>query len=295
MTRIATTASIDCLVNKLEWTPERIAAFWDHFSRRPWGKEVYFAHQVGAAVVTFLSYATPLAGRSVLDYGCGPGFLASHLLDRNANVWGMDTSKESVAAANVMLEAEDGWRGAVAKRDGFLPFDEGAFDVVCCLETIEHVLDEDLQRTATEVLRVLRVGGSAIFTTPNDEDLDRHSIFCPACRCEFHNMQHVRRWSARQLRDWLEKVGFGVQFCDSVDFREIGEFCGARVTPWSELSFRKLGRHATLRMKSMLDRLLGKRFPNSLLIRSLVGTNNPAHLVAIATKTTERAQNNANA
>lgn len=112
-------------------------------------------------------------------------------------------------------------------RDGFVrvnmeepfPFDDCAFDVVTCLEGIEHVLDG--YRLLSEMIRVLRPGGSIIISTPNTMNLySRMWYFLYGYPFQFppHAMQHVTKeraidrghinpMSYLRLRYLLESLG----------------------------------------------------------------------------------------
>jgi 2-polyprenyl-3-methyl-5-hydroxy-6-metoxy-1,4-benzoquinol methylase len=79
----------------MEWTPERIKRFWDWQSRFP---EDYFTVLFGPHIVSH--FKSMLAGKSVLDLGCGPGGLLPHLCSVATTVSGADLSEASVAAAN---------------------------------------------------------------------------------------------------------------------------------------------------------------------------------------------------
>jgi 2-polyprenyl-3-methyl-5-hydroxy-6-metoxy-1,4-benzoquinol methylase len=92
------------------------------------------------------------------------------------------------------------------------------FDVVVLAEIIEHVDDDALVRVMSDVRRVLLPGGVAIITTPNDENLDGDSVYCPCCNHTFHRWQHVRSWSARTLAERLFSYGFQVVVADETDF-----------------------------------------------------------------------------
>ncbi len=74
------------------WTPESVNAFWQYHGRK---KDLtgYFTYQVGFGVAAFVGHTSRLKpGATVLDYGCGPGFLIQHLLGRRVNCWAADSS-----------------------------------------------------------------------------------------------------------------------------------------------------------------------------------------------------------
>ncbi len=98
---------------------------------------------------------TPLEGRTALDVGCGAGLLAEPLARLGATVTGLDASPELIAVARAHAAA----RGLeVDYRAGELAEGEGEFDLVTCMEVIEHV---------PEPAAFIAPGGLLILSTPN--------------------------------------------------------------------------------------------------------------------------------
>src|SRR3954453_7929016 len=80
----------------------------------------------------------PLEGRTALDVGCGAGLLAEPLARLGAKVTGVDASPDLIAAANAHA-ARQGL--AIVYRAGELADLEGQFDLITCMEVIEHDAD----------------------------------------------------------------------------------------------------------------------------------------------------------
>jgi 2-polyprenyl-6-hydroxyphenyl methylase/3-demethylubiquinone-9 3-methyltransferase len=118
--------------------------------RNPWVSEVIRDKRGGGAEPA-----------RVLDIGCGAGFLTNALAREGHQVTGIDASPASLAVAT----AHDDTR-AVRYVSGdalSLPFGDGAFDVVCAMDFLEHV--EDPARVVAEASRVLAPGGLFFFHT----------------------------------------------------------------------------------------------------------------------------------
>ena len=104
----------------------------------------------------------PLEGKSALDVGCGAGLLAEPLTRLGAKVTGIDAAPEVIAVAREHANAgglEIDYRvGAVEALDG-------TFDLVTCMEVIEHVADPAAFVHA--LARRLAPDGLLILSTPN--------------------------------------------------------------------------------------------------------------------------------
>ncbi|MFJ9031004.1 methyltransferase domain-containing protein [Streptomyces sp. NPDC102274] len=105
-----------------------------------------------------LSLAGDVAGRRLLDAGCGSGPLFAALRDRGALVTGIDSSAGMLELARRRLGAEAALH--VADLSNPLPFADGAFDDVLASLVLHYL--EDWGPTLTEMRRVLRPGGRLI-------------------------------------------------------------------------------------------------------------------------------------
>ena len=107
--------------------------------------------------------AQVVAGRRVLDAGCGVGY-GSRMLARAgaADVVGLDVSAKAVDAA---ADGAPGNASFVVGDVHALPFEAGRFDVVVCFEVIEHVDGQD--GVIAELARVLVPGGVLAISSPN--------------------------------------------------------------------------------------------------------------------------------
>jgi O-antigen biosynthesis protein len=104
-----------------------------------------------------------VAGRSVLDAGCGVGYGSAMLARAGAaDVVGLDLSAKAVEAAAQGAPANASF---VAGDVHALPFDAGRFEVVVCFEVIEHVEGQD--EVIAELARVLAPGGVLAISSPN--------------------------------------------------------------------------------------------------------------------------------
>ena len=130
--------------------------------------------------------------RSVLDLGCNNGYGAGILAGVCEEVTAVDISEAAIADAirrfgdlGINFQRVDGTT---------LPFQDGRFDAVVSFQVIEHVDEPD--GYLSEIVRVLRPGGRAIFTTPN-KAIRLDPGIAP------WNKHHIQEFTHQELRDVL--------------------------------------------------------------------------------------------
>lgn len=145
---------------------------YDDVAGRWWSDEVRWVRTLKNMVPGRLDYFDRFIewqDKAVLDLGCAGGFMAEALDDRGARVTGIDPASEAIAAAR------DHASGRSIQYDvgvgEALPYPDGSFDAVVCVDVLEHV--QDLERVLAEVSRVLRPGGLFLFDTINRNPLAR--------------------------------------------------------------------------------------------------------------------------
>ncbi len=111
------------------------------------------------------------AGCRVLDLGCAGGFMAEALARRGAQVTGIDPARQAIDAARRHAAHNDLSIRYDVGRGEELPYDDGAFDAVVCVDVLEHV--QDLDRVMAEIARVLRPDGTLLFDTINRNPIAR--------------------------------------------------------------------------------------------------------------------------
>lgn len=137
----------------------------------------------------------------ILDIGCGsyPYFLTRTNFTQK---FGVDPSLITLNAKGIILKKHD-----VTSRP--LPFANNYFDVVTMLAVFEHIEDSKIDFVLKEILRVLRVGGLLIMTTPSpwsDKILHIISLFSLISAEEIHDHKH--HYSRSTIEKAIEKAGF---------------------------------------------------------------------------------------
>lgn len=136
------------------------------------------------------------ADARVLNIGVGNGTLERLLIRKGAKVSCLDPSK---AAIERLREALDLGENAQAGYSQAIPFPDDSFDVLIMSEVLEHLDDETLKETFSEVVRVLGPAGRFIGTVPADENLADSLVICPRCGEKFHRWGHVQSFSKERL------------------------------------------------------------------------------------------------
>jgi len=105
----------------------------------------------------------PLAGKRVLDVGCGAGLLCEPLARLGAHVTGVDAAQENITAAAAHAKAMG--LDITYRHGDIAAMELAGFDLVCALEVIEHVADTSAFIGA--LASALAPGGLMIVSTPN--------------------------------------------------------------------------------------------------------------------------------
>jgi 2-polyprenyl-6-hydroxyphenyl methylase / 3-demethylubiquinone-9 3-methyltransferase len=107
--------------------------------------------------------AFPSGDVKVLDIGCGGGFLSNYLAEAGFTVTGLDAAAESLMIAQ---RHDATGRACYVRGDAYrLPYADGAFQVACAMDFLEHV--DDPGSALAEAARILRPGGLFFFATFN--------------------------------------------------------------------------------------------------------------------------------
>ncbi|MDR1710086.1 MAG: bifunctional 2-polyprenyl-6-hydroxyphenol methylase/3-demethylubiquinol 3-O-methyltransferase UbiG [Candidatus Accumulibacter sp.] len=123
-------------------------------------------HRINRLRADWIAGRADLAGKAALDVGCGGGLLSEALAGRGARTTGIDLSAEALEAARIHLfesgAAVDYRRISAEELARETP---GAFDVVACMEMLEHVPDP--QSAVAACAALVKSGGHVFFSTLN--------------------------------------------------------------------------------------------------------------------------------
>lgn len=141
---------------------------FSELAHRWWDPESEFKplHQINPLRLEWIDQVAGLNGQRVLDVGCGGGILAEGMAGRGASVTGIDLSEKALGVARLHL-FESG-RQVTYRQIGAEAFAAEApetFDIVTCMEMLEHVPDP--KSTVAACARLVRPGGRVFFSPLN--------------------------------------------------------------------------------------------------------------------------------
>ena len=123
-------------------------------------------HDINVLRVDYINKHAPLSGTTVLDVGCGGGILSEAMAALGAEVTGIDAGKAPLAVARLHLKGSGlcvDYRQAAAEE--YAAGHADSFDLVTCLELLEHVPQPSSVVAACKAM--VKPGGDVIFATLN--------------------------------------------------------------------------------------------------------------------------------
>ena len=147
--------------------PSEVEKF-SQLAHRWWDPQSEFRplHEINPLRLGWIDEHARLAGKSVLDVGCGGGILSEAMARAGARVTGIDLSEKALKVAQLhLLESRLPVEYLLASAEEYAAERPGQFDVVTCTELLEHVPDPS--STVAACARLCRPGGHVFFTTIN--------------------------------------------------------------------------------------------------------------------------------
>jgi 2-polyprenyl-6-hydroxyphenyl methylase/3-demethylubiquinone-9 3-methyltransferase len=147
--------------------PAELQKFSD-LAHRWWDPQGAFRplHEINPVRLEWIERQIPLAGRTVLDVGCGGGILAEAMSGKGAQVLGIDLAGKPLQVARLhALESGARLEYRAISAEALADEQPGRFDLVTCMEMLEHVPDP--ASTISACARLARPGGTVLFSTIN--------------------------------------------------------------------------------------------------------------------------------
>ncbi|MFZ6673641.1 bifunctional 2-polyprenyl-6-hydroxyphenol methylase/3-demethylubiquinol 3-O-methyltransferase UbiG [Undibacterium sp. Xuan67W] len=147
--------------------PAEIQKFSD-LAHRWWDPSSEFRplHEINPLRLEWINSRILLAGKTVIDVGCGGGILAESMAKKGANVTGIDLSEKALKVADLHgLESGINVRYEKIAAEDMAAREAEQFDVVTCMEMLEHVPDP--ASVIQACYRMVKPGGYVFFSTLN--------------------------------------------------------------------------------------------------------------------------------
>ena len=185
-----------------KWTNSQIAKFWTYENNFP---ENFWGYNFGPSLIKMFKKQIKKSNY-ILDYGCGDGSLIKQILKYTNNyhkVYGFEYDTKTITNLRKKFFNEKNLYFFSNKN-----FPNKKFDIIFCTEVIEHLYDKELNNLLQTLNKFKSENGTIIFTTPNQENLEKSLIYNPINNTVFHRWQHVRNWSKDSLYHCLKKNKF---------------------------------------------------------------------------------------
>jgi arsenite methyltransferase len=160
----SSTLTVEAKMSGLEYTKENATLL----------EKIYLTRDVAAQRAETIRQLNLSSGESVLDIGCGPGYLCEsmgELVGRHGAVLGIDISTDLIAFCNRRKPST--WLSYAIGDATKIDQADGSLDVVVCTQVAEYVPDVD--RVLSEAFRVLKLGGRTIFVATDWDAVVWHS------------------------------------------------------------------------------------------------------------------------
>ena len=147
--------------------PNEIRKF-EELASRWWDKNSEFKplHDINPLRANWIDNIAPVAEKKVLDVGCGGGILSESLAQRGADVTGIDMGDAPLGVAKLhQLESGLSINYQKSTAEDFAKNHENTFDIVTCLEMLEHVPDPSSVINACA--KMVKPNGAVFFSTIN--------------------------------------------------------------------------------------------------------------------------------
>ncbi len=169
---------------------------WDYYQN-----EAPESFSGSVARLTFLAKKVKSKKR-VLNIGIGAGNFEQAAIRLGLDVYSLDPNEKSVVFLRQRFGVGEKAKVGYSQK---IPFVNLFFDAVVISEVIEHLSDEVIENTLSEISRVLMPGGQIIGTVPAREKTSEQLAICPNCAKHFHRWGHVQTFDSNRIQTLLAK------------------------------------------------------------------------------------------
>ncbi|CAM2142336.1 bifunctional 3-demethylubiquinone-8 3-O-methyltransferase and 2-octaprenyl-6-hydroxyphenol methylase [Pararobbsia alpina] len=224
--------------------PHELQKF-SELAHRWWDPRAEFKplHDLNPLRLGWIDSHASLAGKRVLDIGCGGGILSESMATLGASVKGIDLSTEALGVADlhslesgVAVEYEEIAAEAIAARE------PGTFDVVTCMEMLEHVPDPAAIVEACKTL--VKPGGWVFFSTLNRNA--KAYLFAVV------GAEYIARMLPRGTHDYA-------RFIRPAELARFVRMAGLQAAQFKGITYHPIGKHFALSDDTSINYMLACR------------------------------------
>jgi 2-polyprenyl-6-hydroxyphenyl methylase / 3-demethylubiquinone-9 3-methyltransferase len=224
--------------------PHELQKF-SELAHRWWDPRAEFKplHDLNPLRLGWIDSHASLAGKRVLDIGCGGGILSESMATLGASVKGIDLSTEALGVADlhslesgVTVEYEEIAAEAIAARE------PGTFDVVTCMEMLEHVPDPAAIVEACKTL--VKPGGWVFFSTLNRNA--KAYLFAVV------GAEYIARMLPRGTHDYA-------RFIRPAELARFVRMAGLQAAQFKGITYHPIGKHFALSDDTSINYMLACR------------------------------------
>jgi len=197
----------------VKWDEDKLRKFWE-FEYKVRGTYSFS----GVHKKPLVKKIRELIGRNhqkLIDLGCSNGDLVFSLAKYYPLVTGVDieSSKLNELKQNAKSSAKVQFYSYEELDNHHLEY-----DVITSIEFIEHLDETEMEAHIHLIKKLLKPEGIVFFSVPNSEDLERSYVQCPDCGAVFHRVQHMRSWTPKGIRRYLEDRDFEILKIGTTNF-----------------------------------------------------------------------------
>lgn len=141
---------------------------FDQLASRWWDPDSEFRplHEINPLRLEWINKQCPIAGKKIIDIGCGGGILAERMAASGAHVTGIDMAPSPLQVARLhLLESGQQVEYLQITAEGMADKHPGQFDIVTCMEMLEHVPDP--ASVVNACAQLVKPGGMVFMSTIN--------------------------------------------------------------------------------------------------------------------------------
>ena len=212
-------------MNNTNVDPAELSKFSD-LAHRWWDPESEFRplHHINPLRLEWIDQQAHLTGKKVVDVGCGGGILAEAMAGRGADVLGIDLAGKSLKVAQLhALESGAKVQYREISAEALAAEQAGQFDVVTCMEMLEHVPDPASVVRACASL--VKPGGWVFFSTLNRNP---KSFLFAIVGAEYvlkllprGTHEYARFIKPSELSQWAREAGLNVQGFKGMEYNPL--------------------------------------------------------------------------